>query len=48
VTGEELAAVTAAVNAILQQQTEEPPETPRMPAWRRAMRLEATGNADVR
>jgi hypothetical protein len=47
VTGEELAAVAAALNAVMQQQSEEP-QPQRMPAWRRAMRLEATENADVR
>lgn len=45
-TGDELAAVAAALNAVMQLQT---PETQpeRMPAWRRAMRLESTRNDDV-
>lgn len=44
--GDELAAVIAAVNAVMQPaQAASEPEP--MPAWRRAMRLESTGNSDV-
>lgn len=45
-TGEELAAVAAALNAVMQQQTPAP-QSERMPAWRRAMRVESTRNDDV-
>lgn len=43
---EELAAVIAAMQALGEPAPEN--AAARMPAWRRAMRLESTGNDDVR
>jgi hypothetical protein len=42
---DELAAVIAALSAVMEPQAASAPAP--MPAWRRAMRLESTGNSDV-